>query len=210
MSVISSRLYVICDAEVCRTAGWAPQEFAQACLDGGARLIQVRAKHLGSSGFLDLATDIVTRAGQYQAVVIVNDRADLAALSGAHGVHVGQHDLPPSSVRTIVGPGILVGLSTHTVSELTEALGAPIDYVAVGPVFGTVTKVTSHSPVGLAHVSVAARAAGALPVVAIGGINVANAAATIGAGAAAVAIISDLLATGDPTRRVREYLAALE
>jgi thiamine-phosphate pyrophosphorylase len=138
--------------------------------------------------------------------VIVNDRADIARLSGADGVHVGQADLSPAVVRRVFGSGIL-GRSTHTVAELEIAAQEPVDYVAIGPVFGTSTKATGHDAVGLEMVRRAA--AGGRPVVAIGGITLDNALSVIEAGARSVAVISDLMTGGDPAARVRAYVERL-
>ena len=204
------RLYVICDADACAAAGWSLIDFAAACLDGGATLLQLRAKHVGSGPFLDMALSIVERAARFHAALIINDRADVARLSGAAGVHVGQDDLPPAAVRRIVGEEALVGLSTHTPEQIAQALREPISYVAIGPVFGTATKDTGYDAVGLAGVREAARAATAAgrPVVAIGGVTLARAPEVIAAGAASVAVISDLL-TASPSARVRAYLDQL-
>ena len=168
----------------------------------------MRAKHLPGREFLEAANAIVGRAASSGAVVIVNDRADIARLSGAAGVHVGQDDLTPAQVRAILGPDAIVGLSTHTSEQLDRALREPIDYVAVGPVFGTGTKVTGYEPIGLDSVRAAAIAAAArsVPVVAIGGIARDRARQVLAAGASSVAVISDLLAGGDPAIRVREFL----
>ena len=157
-------------------------------------------------------------AEPYNALVIVNDRADLAALCGAAGVHLGQEDLSPRDARLTVGDRAVVGLSTHTIEQVRVAATQPVDYIAVGPVFGTGTKDTGFAAVGLEFVREAAGLAGdhskasgrpAHPIVAIGGITVDRARTVIDAGAKSVAVISDLLATGDPESRVREYLRAL-
>jgi thiamine-phosphate pyrophosphorylase len=205
-------LYVVCDAGVCARAGWTIGDFVAACFDGGVRTVQLRAKHMAGRPFLDAARDVVARAAAYRALVIVNDRADIARLASAGGVHVGQDDLSPAAVRALVGPPVAIGLSTHTEVQIQAALNEPIDYVAIGPVFGTATKDTGYEPVGLAGVTAAVErtAARRLPVVAIGGITLDRASAVIRAGAGAVAVISDLLATGDPASRVREYLTALD
>ena len=142
-----------------------------------------------------------------QAQLIVNDRADIARLAGADGVHVGQEDLTPASVRAIVGDTAIVGLSTHTTGQAALAVREPVTYIAVGPVFGTTTKTTGYEQVGLEMVREAARLARGcgLPLVAIGGITLENAASVLEAGAASVAVIGDLLSTGDPEHRVRMY-----
>jgi thiamine-phosphate pyrophosphorylase len=141
------------------------------------------------------------------AEVVVNDRADIARLAGADGVHVGQDDLAPALVRTIVGDAAIVGLSTHTPAQLTAARDAPVTYVAIGPVFATATKATGHEALGLDGVRAAAGQG--RPLVAIGGITLERAPDVLRAGAASVAVISDLLSTGDPEGRVREYLRRL-
>lgn len=206
-----SRLYVVCDAEVCAQAGWTLPDFAAACMDGGATLLQIRAKLASSRAFLAAADTIVARAAASGATIVINDRADIARLSGAAGVHVGQDDLSPADVRAVIGPSAVVGLSTHTPEQLVAGVREPVNYVAIGPVFGTRTKDTGYEAVGLDLVSHAARVAApsGLPVVAIGGITFDRATEVIAAGAASVAVIADLLATNDPAARVRAYLDRL-
>lgn len=214
MSSPPSRLYAVCDADVCERAGWTLVDFATACLDGGAQFLQVRAKQAGSGRLLEWSSTIVERARAAGALVVVNDRADVARIAGAGGVHVGQDDLAPTLVRFVTGGEMLIGLSTHTDAQLEAALREPIDYLAVGPVFGTKTKATGSDAVGLAHVARAsarlARAHDPRPLVAIGGITLERAADVVRAGAASVAVISDLLATGDPAARVRQFLGVLD
>jgi len=151
----------------------------------------------------------VKAGSSYGALVIVNDRADLASMSGAAGVHVGQEDLPPAMARQLLGRDAIVGVSTHSVSQINVVLREPISYIAVGPVFGTHTKDTGYRAVGLDLVAAAVRLAGGTPVVAIGGITLENAKSVIDAGAASVAVISDLLATNDPAGRTLAYLQRL-
>ena len=197
------------DVDLAARAGWTPIDLARAYLDGGATLIQLRAKQLGSAALLDLTDAAVRLAHPYHANVIVNDRADIALISAAEGVHVGQDDLPPEAARRLLGEGAIVGLSTHTVAQVEGALREPISYVAVGPVFGTRTKDTGYVAVGLELVGAAAQLAGTMPVVAIGGITLENARSVIDAGAAAVAVISDLLRGNDPRGRTQAFLQRL-
>jgi thiamine-phosphate pyrophosphorylase len=197
------------DVDVAVRAGWEPIDLARAFLDGGAMLIQLRAKQLSSAAFLDLADAAVRLAHPYQANIIVNDRADIALMSAAAGVHVGQDDLPPSAARRWLGEGAVVGLSTHDVAQVERALREPISYVAVGPVFGTRSKDTGYAAVGLELVGNAARLAGELPIVAIGGITLENAGSVIEAGATSVAVISDLLVGNDPRSRTQAFVQAL-
>ena len=212
MKTIPDPLCAIVDVDAAAAAGWPPLDLAQAFLDGGARFLQLRAKSMASGPMLDTAVAIVDRGRSCAATLIINDRADVARLAGAAGVHVGQDDLAPAAVRALVGPTAIVGLSTHTLDQLERAVAESITYVAIGPVFGTTTKATGYDRVGLDMVRHAATYATArgLPLVAIGGITLESATSVIDAGAASVAVISDLLAGGNPERRTREFLHALE
>ena len=166
---------------------------------------------MSSARLLAEASAIATIARDAGATLIVNDRADIARLAAADGVHIGQDDLAAPAVRRIVGGHAIVGLSTHTVEQLERALLEPVSYVAIGPVFGTSTKDTGYAAVGLSLVrdAVARAEPAGLPLVAIGGITLERAASVIDAGAASVAVISDLLQTGNPAHRVRDFLRAL-
>lgn len=204
-----STLQAIVDVDVAAAASWAAVDLARAYLSGGARFLQLRAKTLPSSVFLEVCDAVVALAHEAGALVIVNDRVDLARLSGASGVHVGQDDLPVAEARALLGTEAVIGFSTHSVAQIESALRQPSSYVAVGPVFGTRTKATGYEAVGLRLVSDAVGLCGERPVVAIGGITLENAASVIGAGAACVAVIGDLLAGGKPEERVRAYCRAL-
>jgi thiamine-phosphate pyrophosphorylase len=207
-----SPLHAICDADACDRAGWTLPDFVSACLRGGAQVLQVRAKFASSRWLYETVLAAVEVARPAGAVVLVNDRADIARLTSADGVHIGQEDLSPAQVRSVVGEEAIVGLSTHTLDQIDAAVRAPVSYIAVGPIFGTATKATGYDAVGLDRVRAASgrAAASRLPVVAIGGITLERAPSVIQAGAQSVAVISDLLATGSPEDRVREYLAALD
>ena len=202
------RLQAILDVRAA-SVGEEALDVARAFLGGDARFIQIRAKTLPSGPFLDLCDAVVALAQPYRATVIVNDRVDLARLSGAAGVHVGQDDLPVAAARQILGPDAIVGYSTHTIGQVEQALTLPISYLAVGPVFGTQTKNTGYAAVGLDLVREAATRAGDVPIVAIGGITLETAPAVIAAGASCVAVISDLLTGGNLAARVRAFLDAL-
>lgn len=194
--------------ELAAGRGWEPVDLARAFLEGGARLLQLRAKHVDSSSLLALADRLMPLARTYGADVIVNDRADVARMAGAAGVHVGQEDITAREARRVVGPEAVVGLSTHTLEQVEAAASEPVSYIAVGPVFGTTTKDTGYTAVGLELIAAAAARAGAVPIVGIGGIDLDRAPAVIAAGAASVAVISDLL-TPDPTARIRQYIELL-
>jgi thiamine-phosphate pyrophosphorylase len=196
---------------VCAAAGRAPIEVARAFLTAGAQWLQLRCKRMASGPFLDLANSVLVDANQAGATVIVNDRADVAALSGAPGLHVGQTDLSPADARSVIGAAAILGLSTHNREQWEAAVREPISYMAIGPTFGSGTKDTGYAAIGLQMVRDAASAAAAagLPSVAIGGITIENAPAVIDAGASSVAVISDLL-KDDPEARCRAFLRSLE
>lgn len=202
------RLHAIVDVDAAARRGHAAPALARAFLDGGARCLQIRAKALRSGPFLELCDEIVRLARPHDALVIVNDRVDLARLSAAGGVHVGQEDLRGSDARRILGADAVIGVSTHAVAQIDAARTESPSYVAIGPVFGTVTKDTGYGAVGLPLVREAVARSGGRPVVGIGGITLENAASVIDAGASAVAVIGDLL-VGRPDERVRAFLRAL-
>jgi thiamine-phosphate pyrophosphorylase len=205
--VVFPRFYPIVDTGVCRARGVDALALARSLFSAGARFLQLRAKDECDRAAVDLADDVVA-ARRADAILIVNDRPDVALMSGASGVHVGQDDLPVNEVRRIA-PGLLVGLSTHTADQVEAALETSADYIAVGPVFGTATKNTGYEAVGLELVRFAVGVGGGRPIVAIGGITVENAPPVVAAGAAAVAVITDLF-TEPVERRVARYLRALE
>jgi thiamine-phosphate pyrophosphorylase len=204
-------LNAIVDADAAVSAGWQPMDLADAFLRGGARFLQLRAKNVSSGALFELAGAMASRARACDALFVVNDRADIAVLADAGGVHVGQTDLSPSHARRLVGAGRVVGVSTHTMEQVMRALDEPVDYIAIGPVFTTATKATGYDAIGLEgvrRVSEQTRSSG-VPLVAIGGITLDRAREVLDAGARSVAVIGDLLATADPERRVREYLSWL-
>jgi thiamine-phosphate pyrophosphorylase len=204
------RLYAILDIDTLAAHGLDPHAVFTRWLEAGVRLVQLRAKTTASGPFLRLAESLVRQAEAAEATLIVNDRVDIARLSGAAGVHVGQTDLDVADVRRLLPEPAIVGLSTHTQGQLEAAVRQPVSYVAIGPVFSTVTKANPDPVVGLAGVRAACALAGprGVPVVAIGGISLARAPEVIEAGATSVAVVSDLLLP-DPGDRARAFLAAL-
>ncbi len=207
--LLPSRLYVILDVDALAQAALAPLLFLDACLDAGARVFQLRAKAGSAGAFASLAASVLARTAGTGAVVIINDRVDVALVSGASGAHVGQEDLPPAAARAQLGAEAIIGLSTHTEAQMRVAVTEPVSYIAVGPVFETATKATGYAAVGLATVARARDLAGpACPVVAIGGITPADAAEVIAAGAAAVAVIGGVVGP-DPAALVKRYLDRL-
>lgn len=201
------RLNAIVDADAAARTHWSIERLTRALLDGGARFFQLRAKSFSGSDLLAAANRMVEMVHADGGIVVVNDRADVARLSGADGVHLGQSDLEPAAARRLLGEAAIVGRSTHTVTELEAAAKEPVSYVAIGPVFATTTKETGHAAVGLDMVQRAA--ACGKPVVAIGGITLDTAASVITAGAQSVAVIGDLLNGDSPADRARAYVERL-
>ena len=185
-----------------------PVGSAAAALDGGASVVQVRLTTTPTGDFLLAARRVVALA-RGRALVIVNDRADLAALSGADGVHLGDEDLPPGEARLILGDALLVGRTCRTLEEARAALGEGADHVGFGPVFGSASKPVAVAPRGLPMLREVAAALPA-PLVAIGGITLPTIGEVAAAGAAAAAVIHDLFARGDARERARLLAAAFE
>ena len=179
--MILPRVYPILDTS--RTID--PVEAAQAFCDGGASLLQIRHKGAWTREVFAAAE----RIAQFNVTLIINDRADISRLLGV-GVHVGQTDLPPGETRAIVGP-VPLGYSTHNLEQLQASGGEPIDYVALGPIFGTLSKENPDPVVGTDRLR-ELRPLARHPLVAIGGITRANAAGVIEAGADSVAVIGDM------------------
>jgi thiamine-phosphate pyrophosphorylase len=193
------RLYAIADA-----AFGNPAVLARELFDGGARLIQIRNKKASTREFFDQVVAVLEFAPA-DSRVIVNDRADVALLSGAGGVHLGQTDLPPQRIRKILSANQILGYSTHSLRQALDAEPLPVDYIAAGPVFPTSTKTNGDPVIGLNGLrEICSRAT--RPVVAIGGITMGNAREVFACGAASVAVISDLLKSGDVARRTEEWL----
>jgi thiamine-phosphate pyrophosphorylase len=193
------RLYAIADA-----AFGNPVVLARELFDGGARLVQIRNKNASAREFFDQVVAVLKFAPT-DSRVIVNDRADVALLSGAAGVHLGQTDLPPRQIRKILSANQILGFSTHSPIQALEAEQLPVDYIAAGPVFPTSTKTDADPVIGLSGLrEICSRSS--RPVVAIGGITMENAHEVFACGAISVAVISDLLKSGDVARRTEEWL----
>jgi thiamine-phosphate pyrophosphorylase len=169
---------------------------AGAALAGGADMIQLRDKTGSVRDLLPQARAIRALCRAHGALFIVNDRVDLALAADADGAHVGQEDLPASSARRLLGPRRLLGVSTHGRAQAEAASEAGADYIGFGPLFATGTKDTGYAPRGLDLLREIRRAV-PLPILAIGGITLGNAAAAIAAGATAPAVISAIVAAPD-------------
>jgi thiamine-phosphate pyrophosphorylase len=203
------KLYAIVDRGTLDARGLSVGEFARELRDAGVRLVQYRDKANGPQEILRAAREIDASFEGAEVIRIMNDRADLAVLAGWDGVHVGQGDLPVEAARRVLGSGKLVGVSTHEEEQMRAAIASGPDYVAVGPVFATRSKANAEPVVGLEFVR-RARAMTELPIVAIGGITLANAPSVIDAGAGAVAVIGGMFVEGRPVRDVaRDFLDVL-
>lgn len=174
----------------------------EGALDGGLRCVQLREKDLGARALLRLADRMRTLTGRYGATLLVNDRVDIAMAVGADGVHLGAASIPPTEARRLLGPGALIGCSTHSQCELRAAEDGGADFVTFGPVFFTASKAAYGAPVGLSALDAACRAT-RLPVFALGGIGAAQIPETLKAGAHGVALITEVMAAPDPAAAVR-------
>jgi len=203
------RLYVIADSSALKARGLTLQEYAEGLAAAGVTLVQYRDKDAAPQTILRNAALIAEVLAGSGAKLILNDRADLAALAGWDGVHVGQSDLSPEDARIVIGADKVIGVSTHTEEQVIAADAGAADYVAIGPVFATGTKLDASPVVGLEGVR-RARALTRKPLVAIGGITRENARPVIEAGADSVAVIGGLLVPGGPVGQVaREFLELL-
>jgi thiamine-phosphate pyrophosphorylase len=207
--VILSQLYAIVDAEVLVARGVLLADFARDLRTAGVGLVQYRDKNSLPQDILRAASILREAMSGSDCRLILNDRADLAVLANFDGVHVGQGDLSPEDARRVVGPNRIVGLSTHTNEQARIADESSADYIAIGPVFATGTKLNPDPVVGLEGVR-RARSLTRKPLVAIGGITRANTRSVIEAGADSVAVISSLFdAHESPQQVARDFLARL-
>lgn len=199
-------LYLILDPEY--LGGRDPLEAAREALEAGVTWLQLRDKRPRGPETRVLAQALATLVRAYQGIFIVNDDAALARDVGAHGVHVGQEDLPPREVRRIVGEEALVGWSTHDLDEARAASDRPVDYIGFGPIFASSTRMV-RAPLGLEPLREVVRTVD-LPVVAIGGILPHHVPVLRAAGAFAVAVIQGVWGASDIQSAVGAYLSAWE
>lgn len=183
--------------------------FAENLATSGVKLMQLRDKRTSAGQVFAVSKELAAALCPAGVKFIVNDRPDIAAISGASGVHVGQDDLAPEDARRIVGTAGWVGVSTHNLEQFREANATSADYIAVGPIFPTASKENPDPVVGLALLR-EVRTLTTKPLVAIGGITLERAADVFRAGADSVAVIRDLICAADPARRAQEYLAVAE
>ena len=199
-------LYAIVDPELCR--GRDPLEVAAQILRGGCVALQLRSKRLPAAEVDALARHMAALCRQRGAAFIVNDFPQIAVAVGADGVHLGQTDLPIEQARALCGAGMAIGVSTHDLSQARDAQRRGADLIGFGPVFPTTSKRDPDALVGL-HGLREACAAVRIPVVAIGGIGLENAADVARSGAAMGAAIGALCGAGDPCEAARRLHASL-
>lgn len=200
-------LYVVTDRK--QAKGRSHHEVVEMALAGGADVIQLRDKDMDDRGLLALASDLRELTARMGALLIVNDRPDIALASNADGVHLGQDDMPVAAVRRILPPSMIVGASVGTVSEAVRAGEEGASYVALSPVFSTGSKDDAGPGRGLEMLS-RMKDAVSIPVVAIGGIDGSNAASVIEAGADGIAVISAVVSQDDieaSARSLRQIVA---
>jgi thiamine-phosphate pyrophosphorylase len=201
-----SPLYTIAD-----TLGRSELSFvdlAEQLCTGGAKLMQLRVKELPARDFLAIAQEVRPICRRFGCLLIINDRADIALAVDADGVHVGQEDLPLIATRKVIGPGKIIGVSTHDPTQAVIAQRNGADYIGFGPLFGTTTKTTGYSARGLDQLR-EIRQIVSLPIAAIGGVTSERARSALAAGANAVAMISDLVLAPHVAAKVRETLEQL-
>ena len=185
-----------------------PVAQAEAACSAGAAVIQLRTKHSTDRLALEWAGAIRKITREAGIHFIVNDRFDLALAAEADGVHLGQDDLPPGRIPEHARERLTVGLSTHDLEQARAAAGAPVDYVAFGPIYGTQSKLSPYGARGLENLADAVRLVAPLPLVAIGGIATKNLAAVMKAGASGAAVISAVAGSPNPLGATRELVEA--
>jgi thiamine-phosphate pyrophosphorylase len=198
-------LYLILDPAVAGSRSLA--DITSTALDAGVRLFQLRMKALETGRLYEMAAVLCPLVQQGGGIFIVNDRVDVAKAVGADGVHLGQEDLPLADARAILGAGRLIGISTHNPAQAVEAEAGGADYIGYGPIFPTATKENPDPVVGVEGLH-DVRAKVRIPIVAIGGINAGNIGAVQSAGADGIAVVSAVLAAGDPKAAIAELMKA--
>ncbi len=205
---INERLYLITDGSSEVNMAGLLQRVKEA-LKGGVRIVQLREKGLGGRTLLELALKMREVTAAFGARLLINDRIDVALLSGADGVHLGRSSVSASEARGILGPGRLIGVSTHSLDEARAAEADGADFVTFGPVYPTPSKACYGPPVGIQALKEASSSI-RVPVYAIGGVKKENLREVVAAGAFGAAVISAVLAGEDPAESARELIEELK
>jgi len=201
------RLYALLSAHLCQSNGII--NVARQVIAGGAEAIQLREKDTNDDIFLAMAAELRSLTDETNRLLIINDRPDIAAIVGADGVHLGQHDIPINEARHLLRPGTIIGRSTHSVKEARQAINEGADYIAIGPVYPTRTK--DHPPVGietLLNVVEAMKDSG-ISIVAIGGINEDTAGEVISRGIKCLAVCGAVCGSDEPQKTAKKLRSML-
>lgn len=201
-----TELYALTDSRL--SLGRPLEEVVRALLGAGIRIVQYREKKMKGGEMLEECRLMRRLCDEYDACFIVDDHVDLAMISRADGVHIGQEDIPLPDVRALVGPDMCIGLSTHSPEQAREAARLGADYIGVGPVFATRTKEDVVAPVGFSYLDWAAAEAG-VPFVAIGGIKEHNIGEVARHGARCCALVSELVGAPDIGAKVEAVRRAM-
>ena len=201
-------LYVIIDPQV--TGGREPLDIAVAAVNGGARMLQLRDKLRDKGESLPLALALQDLCERHNALLIINDHADVAAAVGSGGLHVGQTDLPVAQARQILAPHQVLGRSNREFEQLEESKAMGADHVAFGAIYATTSKGVARNPQGPERVREAKAIAGATPLVAIGGINLDNVTPVVEAGADAICVTAAVASAEEPEAAAAAMTAAIE
>ena len=203
-----SGIYVIVDPEA--TRGRPVVEVARSSLEGGARVVQLRDKLRDKGPMLETACELKALCDEFGALFVMNDHADVALVSGAHALHVGQTDLPAEAARRVLEPNQIVGSSNGSMEEALRSSEEAVDYIAVGAIYATTTMGKSgRTAIGPEMIMRVKNAVGQ-PVVAIGGINETNIAAVAAAGADCACVVSAITFADDPRAATRKLMELFE
>jgi thiamine-phosphate pyrophosphorylase len=200
------KLYLVTDPVLHGGRGVVPT--CREALKAGVRFLQLRDKDASTRELYDTARELKSLCGEYSAWFVMNDRIDVALAACAHGVHLGQSDLPAGAARKIMGPEAVIGVSARTVMEAEAASAAGADYIAANLVFSTSTKLGLGKPLGLDMVRVLSDAS-SLPLIAIGGIKPENTASVMEAGCSGVAVVTAIMNAESPAVEVKRFLQVL-
>ena len=201
------RLYLVTDGPSLK--GRTLIDVVQAAVQGGVTCVQLREKQLCSRDFSAQAVALMDQLRPFNIPLIINDRLDIALACGAHGVHLGQSDLPVQAARKLLPPEVFIGWSVETIEDVAHSATLPLDYLGVSPVFATPTKTDTATPWGLEGLQ-RIRAQSALPLVAIGGIQLHNATQVLQAGAHSLAVVSAICSADDPRAASQQFRGLID
>lgn len=200
MSALNLELYLVTDRELARRP---LEQVVESALQGGVTLVQLREKNCSTREFIGIAESIHALCRRFNVPLIINDRVDVAQAVDAEGVHLGQSDMPAETARAILGAEKIIGLSVESVEDARQAEDEDVDYLGVSPIFFTPTKTDLQRELGLEGLR-QIKAFTRHPLVGIGGLSAANAAAVIRAGADGIAVVSAICGADDPKHAAQQ------